>query len=280
MLAYNKNRLNAWINGQMVEDTADMGLITPDEKINILKEYTSGFFNPKTIVRIGLGFGALVACSMFTSLVGLILFSESGALLFTIGSIYLVILEHLISKRLHFRSGIDDILLYQAYGLLLGASMFFFKTVDSPELIISATGTLLAALATIRYADRIMAFCAFLGLIIFTGFLADRINKDFNVHLPFVFLMISLLTWYISRKLSFRPALVHYRHCFEFMQVTALAMAALFSNYYFVREIWFKMALSKTPDPSFWKWFYIVMTILLPLVTIITGFTAKDKIRI
>jgi hypothetical protein len=280
MLAYNRDRLNAWINGRMIEDTADMGLITPDEKLNILNRYPSGFFNPKTIVRIGLGFATAIACSMFTSLVGLILFSENGVILFAIGAIYLIILEHLISKRLHYRSGIDDMLLFQAYGLLLGACMLFFKSVDSPELIISATGTVLAAFATIRYADRIMAFCALVGLIIFTGFLADRINKDFNIYLPFVFFMISLLTWYISRKLSFRPALVHYRHCLEFLQVTALVMAALFSNYYFVREIWLELVVSKTPEPSFWKWFYIVMTILLPLVTIITGFTGKDKVRI
>jgi hypothetical protein len=279
MLAYNKAKLDTWFNRRMTEESADLGLITETEKKDILNQFPAPFFNPRTIVRIGLGFSTMVAVSMFFSLIQMVLGINSGDFIISLilGTGVILLLEHMIRKKLHYRSGIDDMLLYMGFGIIMGGFVSIFKKVPDPSIILSGIATMLSLLAVLRYADRLMAGFAVLFFIIFTYFIVKRID-DTRVIRPLITLGYSVAGWYTASVLIRNSRLIYYRHCFEFVQLVCLVMAGITTNYYIVSEGWFK--IHQQEIGSTWKGLYIATTILIPLITVISGFVRKDKKRI
>ncbi len=281
MLAYNKDKLDALMNRTMVEEAADLGLISETETASILVRYPSPFFSPRAIVRIGLGIATMIAVSTFFSLILLISGFNMGDyfIQFLYGTAVFVVLEFMIRNKSHFRSGIDDLLLYQGFGTIMAGMYSLFERTSDPYLVITAMITLAAIAATIRYADRLMAGLALIVFMVFTGYLLKKINLDLYFYLPQVMLVIAIACWFVAAKLVTKPNLRHYSHCFEFLMILSLIIAGLVSNYYVISEAWYDSFPGKEFTP-FWKYFFIATTVLVPLITMITGFYQKDKKRI
>jgi hypothetical protein len=280
MLAYNKAKLDSWFNRQMTEEAADLGLISETEKQAILNRIPSPFFNPRTIVRIGLGFATMVAVSMCLSFVRLVMGINSGDFIisFIFGSAVILLLEYMIRKKEHFRSGIDDMLLYQGAGVMMGGFISIFEKAPDPSIALTGLAAALALLAALRYADRLMAGLALLAFTAFTYFVVKRLNGDLWIYMPMIALAYSLIGWFTASLLTGRGHLIYYRHCFEFIQLLCLALAGIATNYFVVAEGWFYIHQQNIGGT--WKWIYIATTVVVPLVTIITGFLQKDKKRI
>ncbi|HLO82138.1 MAG TPA: hypothetical protein VK166_14320 [Chitinophagaceae bacterium] len=281
MLAYNKDKLDAWMNRTMVEEAAALGLISETETASILVRYPSPFFSPKPIVRIGLGIATLIAVSTFFSFILLIAGFNMGeyGIQFLYGTAVFVVLEFMIRKKSHFRSGIDDLLLYQGFWFIIAGMYWLFERAPDPFLVITAITTVAAVAATIRYADRLMAGLALIAFIVFLGYLLKKIDIDLYIYLPQFTLVISIACWFAASKLVKKPNLRHYHHCFEFLMILSLVLAALSSNYYVFYEGWYSTFYGNKLSP-FWRYFFAATTALVPLITIISGFLQKDKKRI
>jgi hypothetical protein len=281
MLAYDKDKLNAWMNRKMVEDAAALGLISEAERSTLLTRYPSSFFSPGTFVRIGLGFSTITAVLMFFSLLRMILGINIGDFIthFLYGAAVIFLLEYVIRRKSHFRSGIDDLLLYVAYGIIMAGMISLFDKIPDPSLLLSGTATVLAVLAAVRYADRIMWGLALIAFIYFTGLLVTKINFDWWVALPLITMVISIASWFAASKLINKPRWIYYRDCIESIQSLGLIIAGACANYYVANEIWFN-SVHQEGTSGFWNVFFIVTTILIPLATVITGFMQKDKKRI
>jgi hypothetical protein len=281
MLAYNKDKLDAWMNRTMVEEAADLGLISEAETASILVRYPSPFFSPRPIVRIGLGIATMIAVSTFFSFILLILGFNKGEYYIQLmyGTAVIVLLEFMIRKKSHFRSGIDDLLLYQGFGTMMTGMYYLVEKTSNPYLLLTALITMAAVVATIRYADRLMAGLALIMFIVFIGYLFKKISTELYFYLPQFTLVISIACWFAAAKLVRKPNLRHYHHCFEFLMVLSLIIAALASNYYVFKEGWYSTFYRKNLS-AFWTYLFIATTILVPLATIITGFLQKDKKRI
>lgn len=279
MLAYNKNKLDTWNNRQMTEEVAALGLITETEKLNVLSRFPAPFFTPNTIVRIGLGFATMVAVSTFFSFIRLLLGINMNDFFSNLifGAALVFLLEHLIRKKYHYKSGIDDVLLYQAFGIIMGGIFDIFDKVTDPSIAMTSIAAVLAIAATVRYADRLMAGVALAAFMLFVHFVLIRINRNLGMLSPCVIFTISLITWFVCRKLAKAPTLFYYRHCFEFLELVSLMAVGICTNYYVVMEGWFNV---NKYDGTGWKWYYIITTAVVPLVTIVSGFLKKDKKRI
>ena len=279
MLAYNKAKLDTWLNRRMTEEAADLGLITETEKQAILIQFPAPFFNPRTVVRIGLGFSTMVAVSMFFSFIQLVLGINSGAFIisFILGTAVISLLERMIQKKLHYRSGIDDVLLYMGFGIIMGGFVSIFEKLPDPSIILSGIATVLALLATLRYADRLMAGLAVLFFTMFTYFIVKRIDNAWII-MPLIAFVYSVAGWYMAWILVRNSRFIYYRHCLEFIQLVCLAMAGLTTNYYTVAEGWIYMHQQEIS--STWKGFYSATSALIPALTIASGFIQKDKKRI
>jgi hypothetical protein len=281
MLAYDKDKLNAWMFRTMAEDAADLGLISEKERSDILNRYPSPFFSPRTIVRIGLGFATMVAVLTFFSLFLLILGMDYSDFIsyYLFGTAAIFILELMIRIKSHFRSGIDDLLLYLGFGILMVGMFTAFIDIPDPSLILSGILTFLSLLAALRYADRLLAGLVLIAFIMFCGFAVVKIDPGLWVYIPSVTLIISIASWFAMPILANKPRWIYYRHCFDFIQILGLVIAGACSNYYVIREIWYKLFYRSEISGS-WETFYIATTILIPLATVISGFMQKDKKRI
>jgi hypothetical protein len=96
--------------------------------------------------------------------------------------------------------------------------------------------------------------------------------------MPLIALIYSVAGWYMSSVLIRNSRFIYYRHCLEFIQLVCLLMAGVTTNYYIVAEGWFYMHQQEIS--SNWKGFYTATTILVPILTIASGFIQKDKKRI
>jgi hypothetical protein len=279
MLAYNKEKLDTWFNRRMTEDAADLGLISETEKQAILNQLPAPFFNPRTIVRIGLGFSTMVAVSMFFFFIQLVLGINSGDFIisFTLGTVVMLLLEQMIRKKLHYRSGIDDMLLYMGFVIIMGGFISIFEKTPDPSIILSGIATLLALLATLRYADRLMAALVVLFFTMLTYFVVKRVDNAWMI-MPLIALAYSVTGWYMATAMIRNRRFVYYRHCLEFIQLVCLVVAGVSTNYYIIAEGWFNMHQHEFGGN--WKVLYIASTVLIPVLTIVSGFIQKDKKRI
>jgi hypothetical protein len=281
MLAYDKDKLNAWMNKTLVEDAAAQGLISEAERSTILSRYPSPFFNPSTIVRIGLGFSTMTAIMMFFALIRMILGINFNDFIthFLYGSGVIFLLEYMIRKKSHFRSGIDDILLYLGYGIIMTGMISLFDKIPDPSLLLTGIATVLAVLAAVRYADRLMWGLALIAFVYFTSLLVIKINSEWWVAIPLITMVISAAIWFAATKLINRPGWLYYRDCLEFIQILGLIIVGACSNYYVISELWYN-SIHQEGINGFWNVFFVATTMLIPLATIITGFIQKDKKRI
>jgi hypothetical protein len=280
MLAYSKTRLDSWFNRRMTEEAADLGLISETEKRAILNSIPSPFFSPRTIVRIGLGFATMVAVSMCLSFVQLVVGFDRGDFIisFIFGAAVIFLLENMIRKKKHFRSGIDDMLLYQGVSIIIGGFISIYEKAPDPSIAITSIATSLALLASLRYADRVMSAMALLAFTAFTYFVIKKISDDLWLYMPVIVIAYSFASWITASNLERRNHLVYYRHCFEFLQLLCLVLAGIATNYYVVAEGWYYIHQQQIGGA--WKELYTVTTVVVPLATIISGFLQKDKKRI
>ena len=120
MIAYN----NEWLNNLQVRNEADKAnednCISKEEKEKIDAAYPAGFYTPNPFVRIGLFILTCVIAIFSLGLVSLMFLSSGsektiGGLFLFFGVVIYVALEVMVSKN-HYRSGVDDALLWMAAG--------------------------------------------------------------------------------------------------------------------------------------------------------------------
>jgi hypothetical protein len=154
-----------------------------------------------------------------------------------------------------------------------------FDKIQDPSLPLTAIAAVLALIAALRYADRVMAGLTLIAFIYFFGLLVSRMNFGCWVALPLITTVIAAGSWLAASKLIKRPDNLYYRECLEFIQTLGLAIAGACTNYYVVSDIWFTTTHGEGIS-GFWKVLFAATTVLIPLAKIITGFRQKDKKRI
>lgn len=279
MIAYNKTSLRN--NDIRKQSTAAFvnNLITADELQQIKEKYPVHFYTPNFFIRIGLFILTGIIVSFSFSFFSLIFMSSienaMNVLLLFFSLLTYSALEFMIEKNNHYKSGVDDALMWNSAGMFLGSLILI---IDSGALTNCILTFLVSFYCSVRFADRIMSAVAFLSFLALLFFLfTDHLGISKAI-IPFVLMAASAAVYLLMTLLEKKENLKNYAHCFTVIIICSLLSFYAAGNYYVVREVNNAM-FHLTSDGSLpFGWLFWILTVLIPILYIIRGVQKKDVI--
>jgi len=281
MIAYNKTWLANLRLQQQVKNHTDHGDISDSEFKAIAEKYPVGFYSPNIFVRVGL---FILTCIIVLFADGLLsLMAASGNLIESTGwFIFLGLLSYgglelMVNGKNHFRSGVDDALVFTAGGLFIiafGIMVLSIHNVAGGFLPFTMLVFPLTLYLTLRFADMLataVCYGSFLWMIFLYWTKVGNVATA-----PFVLMLISGLTYWLSRKCSNHNRFINYDNCLGVMQVLSLLALYAAGNYYAIDTL--STELMHQTGPVAFGIFFWLWTILMPFVYL--GFGIKQKNRI
>ncbi len=283
MIAYNITGLdNALINDQ-AEAALKRGNITAAEKGSVKTAFPETLYTPNFFIRIGLFLltaviaVCLLGLMMLVGMAGLDETTAGGMLLFFGVCAYAMLELWWIKDKNHYRSGIDDALIWIAAGSVL-TSFILISDLDPATSLGSAVICVIAAWMAIRFADMVMALTAFaagIAFVFFSGFELSALAADL---MPFIIMAVSLGAYLGFTRISGKYKFRHYESCLDVLRTASLITLYLAGNYFTVREVGAEMLGKTGPVPM--GWLFWIYTFAIPPLYIYYGIRRKDRIRL
>ena len=282
MIVYNKTWLANMRLQAVIKKDLLRGYITANEFKSITEKYPVGFYTPNLFVRVGLIILTFIIVSFTDGLISLV-FAATGAVetfgwFFFLGLINYIALELIVKNNNHFRSGVDDALLFISGCLFAtGFVMLLFRLNYTMNYIVLAGIIFLLCLyLSIRFADMLTSVLCCISFFAFIFFGWVRVIPAGLATAPFVMMMVSGGVYWLSRINSKKGKFINYDNCFVIIQIVSLLTLYAAGNYYVIQTLSSEMAAQTGPVPFaalFWTW-----TILLPFVYIASGIQKKDVV--
>lgn len=285
MIIYNTTWLkNLIIQDQMKKVQQDL---QPGELLSILEKHPVGFHSSNLFMRIGLFVVTNILTSFAFGFVSLILSNtqllESPTYYIFLGLISYTALEIAVRVYHHYRSGVDDALLWTAGGLLIMAPYIYIdmkynlNNVTS-GLLLSGMISVLAIYFTLRFADMLMALLSFCAGITFVFFAWYEYGFLPFATMPFLIMTLSAAVYFLTRNLYKKHWI--YKDCLRMIQLASLLITYAAGNYFIVRELGSMMNdLTLSSDQGIpFGWFFWLWTFGIPLVYIGMGLKNKEVI--
>jgi len=291
MIIYN----NVWLANLLIREEAERArkadAISTDEQKKIAEKYPVGFYTPNIFIRVGL---FILTCIIVLFSGGLITLMASdmhiidtwGYYLF-LGIITYISLEAMVKSNNHYKSGVDDALMWISGGLFVAAFIIIqFKTTnDISYSRISFFMFLLALYYAMRFTDMLMTAVSLLALIV-TIFLVWKDLSSWGMStMPFLLMIVCSCFYLLSKGVIGKKNAIHYTNCLSIIQIISLLILYFAGNYLIVQSLstteayggtygWGDTKAAKVPFAAFfWIW-----TISLPFVYIYLGLRKKDVI--
>jgi len=283
MIAYNKIWLaNLRLHDQLENDLQN-GRISNDEFTAIKEKYPIGFYTPGLFARIGL---FILTCIVIIFVDGLITLMAGNALSSAGFPIFLGILSYaglevMVNVNHHYRSGVDDALLFIAGCLFFAGFFMMFEGFHDGTNHVALTGFtfLLSLVFAIRFVDMLMSAvcCVFFFLFVFfcwtTGISSGLLTA------PFVMMIVSAALYWLIHIYGKQARLINYENCLIVAKVVCLLTLYAAGNYYIVQTLSNDINSNGPGNTAipfgsvFWAW-----TILLPFIYLFFGIKRKDVI--
>jgi len=250
-------------------------IITEDEYRRIKETYPSSLYTPNIYIRIGLFLLTVlgVACATGIFLLGMSSMSPVAPVLLA-GVLAYGALEFMVFKPKHYRSGVDDALLWTASILVITSIDINANNFIATQQSLIVFG--LAAWGALRYADSLMTLIAYGALLSLVFNIAAEAGVAARALIPFLVMALSVLFYFLFTSLHTRESLRHYRTCLILLRTATLVSFYLAGNYYVVREM--NAFISGQPGPVALSWLWWMLTALTPLFYIYQGIKKKDVI--
>ncbi|MDJ0364979.1 hypothetical protein QMK33_07425 [Hymenobacter sp. H14-R3] len=270
------------------------GLLTPAQLAAIEAASPVAYYRPVLFVRIGLFVATLLGVASFVLLLVITInngFSEGGIIAFSlvVAAAATVVLELVIRSSEHYRSGVDNALLYSALlawavavGIMVSKLIpnhYHDTALMGPWLWLwLVPGLLTLLLALVRYADPVVALLTFGAGLALLGHVLLQVPIGLLL-LPFVVMLAAagLHAW--LRTLAARADYPYYRSSLLVLRTLALAAIYLAGNYFVMREG--NAALHGGNGPSeqipLAPLFY-VLTAVVPVAYIVLGLRRHDRL--
>jgi hypothetical protein len=286
MIAYNEKSLDALVINEEAVRALKKQLISKEEHAAIANAYRADLYSPNLFIRIGLFILTAVIASTTYGL-SFVMFNTFGIVLNNDNIIFIItlifgvssyaVLELMVQHSRHYRSGVDDALLWTSLGFIVfGISIYSHLTPLSTSVLIF----ILSLAASIRFANSVMSavmFGSFISIIFFSITPMGTIGKAI---LPFVVMVISICVYLLLLNNKHKTSLRHYKYCFIMLEVLSLVTIYVSGNYFVVRELSVLMFDLRLPaDASITGgWFFWICTFFLPFLYIVRGLQAKDHV--
>lgn len=268
-------------------------LLTAGQLTAVQTAFPLSFYRPHLFLRIGLFLFTVLGALAGTAFVGMFTnFNFLGTVIVSL-IIGAGVLELVVQGKHLYHSGADNALLYLElmgvvalifYLVFNQLNQFGYEDFQDPvpgtlRLTLALLLTLaVLVLATLRYADRLVAVAAFLNGLLLLG--NTLLVLPFGtLLLPFALAAASAGAYVGFTRLLRRPALLPYHRCLGLLRGVALGTAYLFVNYYVVREgnaLLLPGYRPVSPQIPLAPLFYL-LTAFIPLLYLAQGLRRPDR---
>jgi len=281
MIAYNKEWLDNQAANDDIDEAYEIYLINAEEKKRANSLFPVGFYSPNYFIRAGLYILTFIIAGFSFGLICLILMSTvesifSGLLIF-FGSGAYAMLEYFVRQKHHYRSGVDDALMWIAGGCILFgiaiATDFNFNTMAFVVLI-------LALYFTVRFADILMAGLAVIAFVSLFFHNYTQFGNLAKATTPFVMMILAGMIYFVAKRNEKNTGLKHYALCNMMVQIVSLLLFYAAGNYFIMREASDAMfELNLQPGQTIlYGWLFWILTFLVPFLYIGWGVKTKDPV--
>jgi len=285
MIAYNEKELDRLSINQDASLALERKLISKDEYEAINNAHPVVLYSPNIFIRIGLFLVTVVIVLMSYGLLliplgGLL--SSNGvwaAVTIIFGLLTYTSLEWLIYNKRHYRSGVDDALLWLSLGHIIGAAGVFM---NFSELGMSILILVLSSAATVRFANSVMSAVMFSSFIAIIFYSLTPLGSTAKFILPFVIMVVSILIYWMISRIKHKNKLRHYRYCFKMWAFLSLITLYVSVNYFAVRELTIQLFGLQLPEGASIPggWFFWFTTIVIPPLYIMRALQTKDSLML
>lgn len=290
MIIYNTTWLKHLIIQDQMKKAHRANQLSAEELQAIQHKYPVGFYSSNLFLRIGLFLVTTTLTSFAFGLLSLLLGNsqivESPGYFAFLGILSYVALEVSVRVYHHYKSGVDDALIWTSGSLLLTALYFFLdKSAFSfkgyvDELLISGLVFLLSTYFTLRFAHMAMALVSFCAFIAFIFFAWNSYGFYTLSTMPFLIIIMATMIYFFALQLVKKYWI--YQDCLGMLQFISLLTGYAAGNYFVVRELGSSMNhVVLLPDQDIpFAWFFWLWTFCIPFVYIVMGLKRKDIIPI
>jgi hypothetical protein len=268
-------------------------LITPAQRTAIDAAHPVDYYRPNIFLRIGLFIFTCIGAMAASGSVALVTqFDSPAAVAVVYGIGALAVLEFAIKSFRHYHSGLDNAALYTALLAIIGLILYLYFESDyrtQPEDLFfgqSGSGTLLLllllavlAVATLRYADRLVAACAYFAYLALVVNLLLHLPPG-RLLLPFGVMLAAAVAYAFQHKARQRDDFFYYERVLNVVKLLALLTFYLGGNYLIVREG--NAALLNLPQSTqipFAPVFYL-FTVGVPLAYVYFGLRRANRMML
>jgi hypothetical protein len=281
MIAYN----NQWLHNLLVREQADTAsrknCISSAEKEQVYQAYPAAFYTPNLFVRIGLFILTVVILVFGMGLISFMFLSSGGEKAF--GALFIFFaaciyggLELMVRKG-HYRSGVDDALLWMAAICLVGGLNGLTPIPMQANAFIVFS---IALFLFLRFANALMAAVASLALLATVFYTFIHAGGIIQLLMPFVLMAIAALLYAGAKSRLAQPGWEHYRYGLLLICIVMLLSFYIAGNYFVVREASVNLLyieLKEGQDIAM-AWLFWVFTVGIPLLYIARGVQVKDAV--
>lgn len=275
--AYNLEFLTNYFVQKEAKTWFKSEIINSQEFENIKTEFPIVFYSPSIIIRIMLFIAFMIGASGISSVLSMAFYTlniwEYGSI--TIGFLLFVLLEFLIRKQNHYKSGVTEASLYSAIGFILAGIISLSDLNVHFSLIFCI---LIFTISAIRYLDivsTILAITSFSGLIFYELFEAGGIFKNI---IPIVFFIIFSVAYFAINKYLKNEKKWAWQQNIFVAECISLIMIYLSVNYFIVRELSVNLMNLNIPQngdiPLAFLFYFL--TIIIPSVYIYLGINKRN----
>jgi hypothetical protein len=282
MIAYNKTWLASLKLHEALEKDLKSGSIIDAEFQTIKEKYSVDFYTPTLFARVGL---FILTCIVMLFVYGLIALMVSSSNIFSnpvfpffLGLISYAGLEFMVNGNNHYRSGVDDALLFISGCLFCAGLMMMFTGNNNTNYIgLTAAAFLISLFLTIRFTDMLMSAACCISFFSCVFFFWTKVTPSGTTTVPFVMMLVSAGGYWLLYALRNKLQFINYQNCFIVGLIICLVTLYAAGNYYIIQTLGDE--LNGTNGKAvpfgtiFWAW-----TIILPFVYVGFGIRKKDAI--
>lgn len=279
--AFNEDHLSRLLLLKEVKQWYKHHMITSEQWGRIREQYASPLYHPNFAIRLLLILATFLALWGVTGFFFLFLDNtgEKGLSVATIiyGFSSFFVLNYFITRKLHYKSGVNEALLYQSLGFTLGGLIVLLETDISPSLLICFIGL---AFSAWRYLDLLSTAGATGCLAAFVFMVLHDAGGVFQAIIPFAMMALAGVVYFIIRHLEKDSSRWPWSDVLLVAKALSLVLIYASVNYFVVRELSISMMnlqLEEGEDIPFAGIFY-VLTCLVPLVYLWFGIRNRDLV--
>jgi hypothetical protein len=274
LIAYKNTNLDSLIISKQAETWYQKGWLSNDVWEKIKTHYKTPFYSPNIFMRIG----AFIFCTilvfalfglLFITIIGAETETKQSSIALLIGVFCIYSLEFMIKSN-HYKSGIDDALLYCGLGFIIGGLANFLKLdVDKVAFYIIFLPLLL--IAAIRYTDILISLVGYGFMVAIIVLTTNQYPRLSLTVLNILLLIFAAITYFSAVHVQKNTAFRFWNDSLDVIQGLSLILFYLGGNYYFnSRDVGFPQYQA---HPIFW-----IPTFLIPIFYIYQGLKQKNRL--